>query len=315
MTKRVNCLGIFVVDGLCGPIAHYPIAGKTTQVVADFIRFQPGGGAANSSLALADLGVPVRVFSKVGADVNGRFIVDTLQARNVDTSGVCVADGETTPFTFVGIHPHGDRTFVHTPGANKTFAAADLNPALLFDADLLFYQDFWVLPKLDGAPAAALLAEARRRGVRTLLDECWGLGPNRVKLEAVLPILDYFLPSYDDLLAIYPGRDPVAMLRLLREKGVGRTVLKLGPQGCLVGTDAAPVAVPSCADNIVDTTGAGDCFDAGFIAGLAHGLDDVNAARMGALAAAACIRHVGGANGIPTFETLAAQFGTPCGGG
>ena len=308
MLKRVNCLGIFVVDGLCGPIAHYPVTGKTPQVVADFIRFQPGGGAANSSLALADLGVPVRVFSKVGADVNGRFVVDTLKARGVDIAGVRAAEGETTPFTFVGIHPHGDRTFVHTPGANKTFAAADLDPALLFDADMLFYQDFWVLPQLDGAPAAALLAEARRRGVVTLLDECWGLGPDRAKLEAVLPHLDYFLPSYDDLLAIYPGRDQAAMIRLLRDKGVGKVILKLGPQGCLVGADAAPVTVPSRADKIVDTTGAGDCFDAGFIAGLAHGLDDVAAARIGALTAAVCIRHVGGANGIPRYETLAAQL-------
>jgi sugar/nucleoside kinase (ribokinase family) len=309
--KRVSCLGVFVVDGLCGPIDAYPVAGRTTQVIAEFIRFQPGGGAANSSLALADLGVPVRVFAKVGDDLNAKFVLDYLHKRGVDISGVVLSAKEPTPFTFVGIHPGGDRTFVHTPGANKSFAVVDLDRRRLFDADILFYQDFWVLPQLDGTPAAELLAEARRRGIVTVLDECWGLGPDRAKLEAVLPHVDYLLPSYDDLAAIYPGVKPEDMIRLLRGKGTRRVILKLGPRGCLVGNADGITAVPSRADTVVDTTGAGDCFDAGFVAGLAHGLADVPAAQIGSLCAAACLRHVGGANGIPVYATLASQMEPP----
>ena len=314
MPLRVNVLGIFVSDALCGPIKHYPIAGKATQVIADFIRFMPGGGAANSSLALAAMGLPVKVFSKVGADPMGRFILDHLRERGVDASGVAVSDQVSTPFTFVGIHPGGDRTFVHTPGANKTFALADLDRAALLDTDILFYQDFWVLPKIDGAPAAELLAAARRRGAITLVDECWGLGPNRETWEQIVPHATYLLPSYDDMLAIYPGLEPADMIRNLRDKGAGKVILKMGPQGCLVGSGDGLESIPSRADKIVDTTGAGDCFDAGFIAGLAHGLSDGDAARIGSLCAAACIRNVGGAVGIPAYAELRQQMGTKQGG-
>jgi len=91
---------------------------------------------------------------------------------------------------------------------------------------------------------------------------------------------------------------------MLREKGARRVVLKLGKDGCLLANEAGTLRVPSVATEIVDTTGAGDCFDAGFIAGLANGLDDAAAAKVGAAAAAACIRHVGGAVGIPTYGEL-----------
>jgi sugar/nucleoside kinase (ribokinase family) len=94
------------------------------------------------------------------------------------------------------------------------------------------------------------------------------------------------------------------MARTLREKGARRVVLKLGKDGCLAVNAAGTFRVPSVATEIVDTTGAGDCFDAGFITGLANGLDDTAAAKVGAAAAAACIRHVGGAVGIPKYSEL-----------
>jgi len=94
----------------------------------------------------------------------------------VNTAGIKVSKVDTTPFTFVGIHSDGDRTFIHTPGANKTFGLADMDQDRLLNADMLFYQDFWVLPKLDGRAAGQLLKKAQKRGVVTLLDELLGLG-------------------------------------------------------------------------------------------------------------------------------------------
>ena len=302
--KTVHCVGVLVVDALCGPLAGYPAPGRQPQVVAQSIRFMPGGGAANTASALAQMGLPVGVFSKVGGDLTGRFLLEELAGRGVDNSGVAVSAGESTPFTFVGIGPDGNRTFIHTPGANLTFGLADIDRDRLLKADFLFYQDLWVLPNLDGPGGASLLAEARTRGLTTLLDECWGLGPDRDKLETMLPHADYVVPSLEDLLAIYPGRSGPEMIRTLAERGATKVVLKMGSEGCLVWSGGAPTRVPSCATRIVDTTGAGDCFNAGFVAGLACGLTDVQAARLGSLAAAACIRHVGGATGIPRLEVL-----------
>ncbi len=300
----MHCYGVLVLDTLCGPLPRYPVPRAQPQVNVERVRMQPGGGAANTSAALAQMGVPVALFTKAGADPMGDLALQQLERLGVDTRGVVRSPDESTPFTFVGIHPDGDRTFVHVPGANRTLRVSDFDQERLLDAAFLFYQDQWVLPQSDGAPGADLLRRARGRGVVTLLDECWGLGPRADTLEAMLPFADYVLPSYEDLLALYPGLSPAGMAAHLRRLGAGCVVLKLGPGGCLVCDGGEPLALPSCARRIVDTTGAGDCFDAGFVAGLAHGLAPRQAAAVGNRAAAACIAHVGGACGIPPYEAL-----------
>jgi len=312
--KRINCIGILVVDALSGPIGEYPVPRVRTQVNTQHVRFAAGGGAANTPAALARMGLDVGVFSTVGRDLNGDFLIHELQQVGVDTRGIGVREGESTPFTFVGIHDTGDRTFIHTPGANLTFSVADLDLELLFDCDFLLYQDLWVKPAIDGAPAAELLAEARRRGIVTLLDECWGLGPNRETFEVMLPHCDYVLPSGDDMCVIYPGLSAEQIAAHLLECGAETVVLKLGAEGCLVARGpghpgpAGPLPVqdvpahahvPALPASVVDTTGAGDCWDAGFIAGLAHGEDTLTAARIGNACAAFCIEAVGGAAGVP----------------
>ena len=301
---RVSCLGVLVVDALSKPLSGYPIPGKRPQVVTDSIRFLPGGGSANTSLALAQMGIPVTVFSKIGADQNGQFILDELQRHGVETSCICTAEHETTPFTYVGIHPNGERTFLHTPGTNRTFTLEDIDCEAVLRGDFLLYQDLWVLPGVDGQPGAGLLAKARDRGLVTFLDECWGLGPNREAWETMLPHADYALPSLDDMKAIYSESEPETIVRLLHENGARKVVIKMGKDGALLSSDGTTSLIPAYATDVVDTTGAGDCFDAGFIAGLAHGLSDVKAAHSGSLAAAACLRHVGGAVGIPPFASL-----------
>lgn len=306
---RVHCYGIMVLDALCGPLSHYPVPRVEAQVNVSQVRLQPGGGAANSAAALAQVGVPVALFTKIGADAVGDLALQQLSRYGVDTSGVVRSATESTPFTFVGVHPDGERSFVHVPGANRSLRVSDLAESRLLDTQFLFYQDHWVLPESDGRPGAELLSKARARGVVTLLDECWGLGPRADTLEAMLPYADYVLPSHDDLLAIYPGLPPAAMAARLRELGAGCVVLKLGAQGCLVCDGGEPLAVPSCARAVVDTTGAGDCFDAGFIAGLVHGLAAREAAVLGSRAAAACIAHLGGACGIPPYATLCLERG------
>jgi sugar/nucleoside kinase (ribokinase family) len=300
---KVHCIGVLVVDALSGPLPQYPVPKTKTQVNTQTIKFLPGGGAANTGSALAQLGISTAIFSKVGGDMNGAFLIQELAKSGASVANIHVAKDETTPFTFVGVHPDGDRSFIHTPGCNLTFSANDLDLDALCDCEFLFYQDMFVLPQLDTA-APKLLAEAQRRGVVTLLDECFGLGPKRDIFEAAIPHCDVVLPSYDDMLHIYPGLTPEAMARTLREKGARRVVLKLGKDGCLAVNAAGTFRVPSVATEIVDTTGAGDCFDAGFITGLANGLDDTAAAKVGAAAAAACIRHVGGAVGIPKYSEL-----------
>jgi sugar/nucleoside kinase (ribokinase family) len=318
-SRSIHCTGILVTDALSGPLAAYPVPRVRVQSVTQTVRFMAGGGAANTSGALGKMGLPAAAFSKVGDDPNGAFLIRELAQAGVDTSGIRVSAADSTPFTFVGIHPDGDRTFIHTPGANKTFCPADLDLERLFDCRYLLYQDLWVLPKLDGQPGADLLAEAQRRGVVTLLDECWGLGPNRDLYETMLPHCDYALPSLDDMRAIYPEQSPDAIADHILSLGAKTVVLKMGAEGCLVaqakrgqtpisnseiGLSPHFIRIPSVATKVVDTTGAGDCFNAGFLAGLWQDMDLESCARMGAACASFCIEAVGGTTGIPSLDKV-----------
>ncbi|MBN2474554.1 MAG: sugar kinase [Pirellulales bacterium] len=302
--KRIHCLGVLVLDALSGPLESYPVPRERVQSVTKSIRFAAGGGAANTAGALARMGLPACVFSKVGHDLAGDFLCRELQRLGVNVGGIRVSVADTTPFTFVGIHTNGDRTFIHTPGANLTFNPEDFEVEQLLTTDFLLYQDLWVLPKLDGKPGAALLAEARNRGVVTLLDECWGLGPDRTTFEQMLPHCDYVLPSLDDMRAIYPDRSAQAIATTILDLGANTVVLKMGAAGCLVAQGSQRTAVEALPAEVVDTTGAGDCWNAGFISGLVHGEDIVTSARIGAACAAYGIGAIGGSSGVPEYAAV-----------
>jgi sugar/nucleoside kinase (ribokinase family) len=302
--KRIHCVGIVVVDLLNGPIKAYPVPRSVTQITAEWTRVMPGGGAANTSSAIARMGIPVAAFSKVGADLNGEFIRREMEKAGVDVSGFSVSETQGTPFTFVGVHADSERTFIHTPGANLSFTLGDLDLERVLAADLLLYNDLWVLPAFDGKSAATLLAEAQKRGVITFLDECYGYGPKREPLEAMLPYCDYFTPSYDDLKSIYPGLSQEALATDLLACGAKTVVIKIGQEGCLVAWGKERHRVPITPAKPVDTTGAGDCWNAGFMAALAHGEDILRAARVGNACAAFGIEAVGGSTGVPKYEEV-----------
>ena len=302
--KRIHCVGAVVVDLLNGPIERYPAPRLLPQVTAKWLRIMPGGGAANMPSAVARLGLPVSTFAKVGADFYGEFIPRELSKLGVDTSGIRVSQPDATPFTFVGVHADGDRTFIHTPGANLTFSLADLDLDRVLATDLLLYHDLYVLPELDGGPAASLLAEAQRRGVVTFLDEDFGYGPKLEPLAAMLPYCDFAIPSFDDLRAIYADASPEEMAAQMSALGARTVVLKMGAEGCLVACGGKYTRVPALPAKVVDSTGAGDCWDAGFIAALADGEDLLSAARLANACAAFSIEAVGGSTGVPAYEAV-----------
>jgi sugar/nucleoside kinase (ribokinase family) len=302
--KKIHCVGAVVVDLLNGPIAEYPVPRLKTQVTAKWIRIMPGGGAANAPSALARMGVAVSTFSKVGDDFYGEFIRRELQQLGVDASGICVSARGTTAFTFVGVHPDGERTFIHTPGANVTWRLDEVNLDKVLACDYLLYHDLWSLPGMDGQPAATLLAEAQKRGVVTFLDEDFGYGPQREVLEVMLPHCDHVTPSFDDLQSVYPGTSPEELAERLLAQGARAAVIKMGLEGCLVAQGADRIRVPALPAQAADTTGAGDCWDAGFLAALATGEDLPTAARIGNACAAFCIEAVGGSAGVPPYAAV-----------
>jgi sugar/nucleoside kinase (ribokinase family) len=302
--RTIHCIGVAVVDALSGPLERYPVPRLETQVTTEKVTFLPGGGAVNTACALGRMGLSAALFTKVGKDLMGSFLLKELQKCGVETQAVRQSEQDATPFTFVGIHPQGDRTFIHTPASNKTLTIDDIDVHRLIDTDFLLYQDLWAMPRLDARSGAELLATARKAGVTTLLDECWGFGPKKPILDSILPHVSYFLPSIDDLRPIFPGASADEIATALLDAGTQTVILKMGADGCLYARGSERIRIPALPADVTDTTGAGDCWNAGFIAGLAYGEEALTAAKIGNACAAFCIESVGGSSGVPAFAAV-----------
>ena len=167
----------------------------------------------------------------------------------------------------------------------------------------------YLLPKFDGEGAARLLAEARKRGKLTSMDVTWDTTGRWLSvIEPCLPHLSFFMPSIREAQQIAGSDVPQEIAEFFQKKGVGTAVVKLGEKGCYVKRGAEPGFFMSAfRTEVVDTTGAGDSFVAGFLTGVLKGWDVKACAELACAVSAMNIRAVGATAGIPTFEE-ARQF-------
>ncbi len=251
------------------------------------VSFAGGGCVSNVGLALARLGVPVRLLAKVGRDHFGEVL---RSLYNQVTPGLAdhliVARHRATSYSVVLQPPGVDRTFLHCPGVNDSFKSRDIDWERLAGVKILHFG----YPPLmrhfygrNGAELATVFSEARRRGMRTSLDMSLpdpesegGRLDWAAWLAGVLPLVDFFLPSLDELAAMLdPQRhlSAAALARQCLELGAGAVIVKLGTQGLLMLTQKCEqLACPIFAvDKVAGTTGSGDATIAGF---LAHLLDN-----------------------------------------
>jgi sugar/nucleoside kinase (ribokinase family) len=305
MEKPVVCLGILVADMVGKPLLSVPDPGRL--VLVDEMGLYTGGCAVNAASALAVLGLPVEVIGKVGADPMGDFVVNAMQERGIGTRGV-KRDVETgTSGTMVMVDPDGERRFVHYIGANARLTLEDVSMELIQEASIFHIGGSLVLPGIDGEPTAELLRRTQEAGVITFLDTVWDDTGRWMKLlEPSLPYIDYFIPSLPEAQAIVGLDEPGEVARVLINHGVGTVVLKMGAEGCLVmSADRDTLRLPAFEVEVVDATGAGDAFAAGFIAGVWHGWSLEKTARFASAVGGLCVTGIGASGGVRSLpETL-----------
>lgn len=305
MTDVVS-LGILVADAMGKPIDRIP--DEDRLALFERMELHIGGCAANTGIALAKLGTKVKVVGKTGVDGFGDFIVKTLCEAGVDASSVVRAAEVSTSFTFVMISSAGKRRFLHSIGANGTFSSEDIDLHVLDGAKILHVAGTYLMPTLDGEQTAALLREAKKRGIITSMDtafndriEDWGQ-----VIEPCLPHLDYFLPSFEEAERITGESDPRTMARLLKEQCPGVVGIKLGPEGFWLHMGGMEKQIPSYPVEVVDASGAGDCFVAGFLRGVLNNWPMEQCARFGNAVAGFCIGAIGCTTGVRSMaETMA----------
>jgi len=301
----VICLGIMVADVLARPVKRLPARG--TLDVVERMELHTGGCAVNTGIALAKLGVRTAVMGKVGEDGFGDYIINTLHRYHIDTAGVLRDRVANTSATMVMIGPDGERSFIHYLGANAELRAADIDLALAARGRILHIAGHNLMSKFDGADAATILQAARQRGVATSLDTAWdSTGRWFSLIEPCLPHIDYFVPSFEEASRIAGRSDPAEVARFFLDYGMKLVALKMGDQGCYVTDGREAVRLPAYPVTPVDTTGAGDAFAAGFLAGIIQGWDLERTARFANAVGAMCVTAIGATSGVKSLdETMA----------
>ena len=257
----VVSLGILVADVVVRKVDRLPERG--TLALVDELALRGGGGALSASTWLAGWGLRVSAVGKLGLDPFGDFLHALLVERGIRPDGVIRVDDVPTSASVALVDSTGDRTFLHLPGANGALHAEELDENVLFGGRALLYTGALVMPGLDGEPAAAILAECRRRGIVTALDTVFDPSGNWSRILPALEHVDLFMPALAEARGITGCDDPRAASLWLRQRGVREVAVKLGEHGCFgMGPDFdGPVgAVPVDA---LDGTGAGDAFVAG----------------------------------------------------
>jgi len=163
---------------------------------------------------------------------------------------------------------------------------------------------FFVMPGLDGAPLAQLLRDAQVLGLKTCVDTAWDTTGRWMDLLApCLPYVDYFVPSLAEGRAMTGLDAPEGVAQALLNAGAGIVALKMGADGSLVaGQDGRHIRTSGFAVDAVDTTGAGDAFAAGFIAGVYLGWSLEDTARLANAVGALCVTGIGAAGGVTSLE-------------
>lgn len=306
-----------VVVGDCNPDVLVlgddvtPRFGQEEKLV-DSMSLVVGGSASITAVAAARLGLSVALVAAVGADPAGQFMLDQMAREGVGTDALAVRGNLPTGMT-VALSSGGDRAILTALGAVGSLTAADVPAALLARARHVHISSYFLLEDSLGPGLAAVMATAQAAGATVSLDTNWdpsgrwGLGDDR--LAAALAQTDLLLPNEAEAVRLSGGPDLAAAAAALTAAG-SRLVVKLGARGalCAGGTRRHRVSVPPVAP--VDTTGAGDCFNAGLIAGLLQGLGLPEAAALGCAAGALSTRAPGGTGSCPDLPSALALAGT-----
>jgi sugar/nucleoside kinase (ribokinase family) len=256
-----------------------------------------GGSGANTAAGVASFGVKAGFIGKVKDDETGRLFAHDLKAIDVHYDVALAADGPATARSFILVTPDGERTMNTYLGACQNLTPEDVDPHTVRAARYVYLEGYlWDPPEAKRAfrKAVAIAHEAGNAVALTLSDP-FCVDRYRDEFLGLMRdgSLEILFANIHELRSLYQTGDDATALAALRQEGVVAVVTR-SAEGALVVTREETRAVPAFpVERLVDTTGAGDLFAAGFLAGLSRDLDHIGCARLGALAAAEVIQHIG----------------------
>jgi sugar/nucleoside kinase (ribokinase family) len=285
-----------------------PAFGQQEKLV-DSMALVVGGSASITAVAAARLGLRVALVAAIGDDAAGHFMLAELARAGVDTRSLAVRAQSPTGMT-VALSRGDDRAILTAEGAIGTLTPADVPGTLLPRTRHVHVSSYFLLERSLGPGLAALLATARAAGASTSLDTNWDPAGTWGAdfFPDVLAQTDLLLPNEAEALHIAAAATlPQALASLT--KGGGALAVKLGARGALYGDGLRRYLATPPPVSPVDTTGAGDCFNAGLLAGLLRGLEPPDALALGCAAGMSSTQGIGGTGHCPELTAALAMAG------
>ncbi len=256
-----------------------------------------GGSAANTIVGLASLGGRGAFVGKVKDDLLGRAFTHDIRAAGVAFNTAPASDGPSTGRCYVLVTPDGERTMNTFLGAAQNLHPADIDPEMIGAASIIYLEGYLWDPKnaKDAFVKAAEIAHQAERTVALTLSDAFCVDRWRDEFLHLMRsrTVDLIFANEAEVHSLYQTSDFDTAVAALR-RDVATAVVTRSEKGCVIISPGGTEAVSAFpVDKVVDTTGAGDLFAAGFLSGLARGADDRTCGRLGALAAAEVIQHLG----------------------
>jgi sugar/nucleoside kinase (ribokinase family) len=284
--------------------AIYKDMGPATEV--------SGGSAANTIVGIGSLGARAAYVGKVKDDQIGKLYVHDIRAAGVAFNTPAAKDGPATGCSYILVTGDGERTMNTYLGAAQDLSPADIDPAEIASAGIVYLEGYLWDPKnaKDAFVKAATIAHDAKRKVALTLSDSFCVDRYRDEFLGLMRngTVDIVFANESELHSLYMTSDFDTALKQLRND-VNLGVVTRSEKGCVVVTPTDAVAAPaSPITKLVDTTGAGDLFAAGFLYGLARNLAHKQCGELGALAAAEVIQHIGARPQV-SLKELAQQRG------
>lgn len=301
----VLCIGNICADVLVKPLDALP--GKGRLELTSQLRLELGGCASNAAVDLARLGISVGIAGKVSSDGFGRHIRSILIEEGVDVTGLIVDENTPTSASVVCIGSDAERSIIHCLGSNATLGADDINLSLILSSKAVFIAGTFLLSAFDGAGAASVLKKACEAGILCCMDTAWDSSGKWLNtISCCLPYLDWFMPSIEEAAAMTGEKQPERIADNLLSLGAKNIIIKMGKDGCYLKTTEVPGFIFPAFSRVkaVDTSGAGDSFCAGFIAGLLSGWKHSDCAVFANAVGSHCVMKVGTTAGVKSMEEI-----------
>ncbi len=304
--KAVTIIGAAIIDVLAGPVSEQVFCTGSQPMETTKLSF--GGDALNEAVALTRLGVQVQLVSKVGEDEAGVQVLTFLQTNGVATDAIKQEKGLATGINIVLVDEKGERHFLTNPsGSLRKLALKDVEPYLEDAAGIVSFASMFVSPMLDIPSMESLFQQVKSKSSRILVADMTKpkCGEKLEDLKGLLSYIDYIMPNESEIALLTGVDDPYENAGLLVEAGASCAVIKCGSRGCLIRTSKECIEIPAYpVERVVDTTGAGDCFVAGFLWGLSQGLSLEECGRLACATASCTVEHMGATEGIRSVEEV-----------